>query len=149
MNPEVPVFEDFDGGNQRGSIEDRVLQAGNLIVPSETLRGRILEEARRKHRDEGSDRMLMRFGFALLLASLSVLLALRSNDSRWQERLRPVTSEVLLERAEALGGDSQMQQSEALAMAYDEWRMNLSSNGWGSQSSHRGNSARMQSSNRE
>lgn len=149
MNPEVPLFEDFDGSNQHGSIEDRVRQAGNLIVPSETLRGRILEEARRQYRDEGTDRMLMRFGFALLLASLSVLLALRSSDSRLQERFRPVTSEVLLERAEALSGDSQMQQAEALAMAYDEWRMNLRSNGWGSQVPYRGNGARTQSANRE
>jgi|LakMenEpi03Aug12_release.lakeMendotaPanAssembly.Ray.scaffolds.fasta_scaffold41330_6 hypothetical protein len=149
MNPEDPVVEDFDSGNERLRVEDRVRQAGDFIVPSETLRGRILEEALRQHRGEGFDRMLMRLGFALLLASLSVVLAFRSGDSRWQERYRPVTSEVLLERAEALSGDSHMQEAEALAMAYDEWRMNLRSNGWGSQSSHRGNSARTQSSSRE
>ncbi len=149
MNPEDPVIEDFDGYNERSWVEDRVRQAGDLIIPSETLRGRILEEALRQHRVDGLDRMLMRLGFALLLASLSVVLAFRSSDSRGQERYRPVTSEVLLERAESLSGDSHMQQAEALAMAYDEWRMNLRSNGWGAQSSHRENSARTQSSSRE
>lgn len=149
MNPEDPVFEDCGSSSERSWVEDRVRQAGDLIVPSETLRGRILEEALRQHRGEGLDRMLMRLGFALLLASLSVVLAFRSSDSRWQERYRPITSEVLLERAEAISGDSHMEQAEALAMAYDEWRMNLRSNGWGSQSSHRGNNARMQSASRE
>jgi len=149
MNPEDPVFEDSDSQYMGERIENRLRQASDLIVPSETLRGRILEQALRQHRDEGADRMLMRFAFALLLASLSVVLAYRAGDSRWQDRFRPVTSDVLLERAEALSADSSMQQAEALALAYDEWRMNLKSNGWGAQSSHRGNSVHTPSANRE
>jgi len=65
--------EDQHQPDELTALELRIQQAADLVVPSDTLRGRIVGEALRRHRDEQTDRKILRYGFTLLLASVCCL----------------------------------------------------------------------------
>jgi hypothetical protein len=131
------------------ALELRIQQAADLVVPSDTLRGRIVGEALRRHRDEQTDRRILRYGFTFLLARVCVLFAFAALEKRFEDRLRPVTSDVLLRRADELRAEGGLEPAESLALAYDEWRMHLKASGWTTQPNAHGSNAYKLSANPE
>jgi hypothetical protein len=131
------------------AIELRIQQAADLVVPSDTLRGRIVGEALRRDRDEQNDRKILRYGFTLLLASVCVVFAFAELEKRFEDRFRLVTSDALLRRADQLRAEGDLEPAESLALAYDEWRMHLKASGWTKQPNAHGSNGYKLSANPE
>ena len=119
---------DFEAeGFESSDLEQRIRGAKDLVVPSDTLRGRVVGESLRRHQGERFDRRVYRLCMLLLIGSACYCMSLRSLDGWWNEHFRITTSETIERRAEEIRRIHHVSPADSTADAYSEWKNALSS----------------------
>lgn len=108
-------------------LENRIRRSGSLVVPSDTLRARVVSEVLR--RQAGTEIMdkLYRICCVFLIGNACALMSVRSLDRWWDENCQPITSSELLHKADQLQKRDRLDPTESLAEAYSQWKSQLAS----------------------
>lgn len=106
-------------------LEEQIRRSQELVVPSDTLRGRIVSEILQRESGSELTAKLYRFCCFALIVNASVLMSVRSMDRWWSERYQPISSDKLLLKAQQIQDDSQLNPTESLAEAYSQWKNQL------------------------
>ena len=106
-------------------IESRVREAQALVVPSDTLRGRVVSEILRRESGNELSGKIYRFCCLALILNASMLMSARSMDRWWSELYQPVSSNKLLSKAQSIQEQSRLDPTESLAEAYSQWKSQL------------------------
>ena len=106
-------------------LEERIRRSQELVVPSDTLRGRIVSEILQRESGSELTTKLYRFCCLALIVNASVLMSVRSMDRWWSERYQPISSDKILLKAQQIQDDRQLNPTESLAEAYSQWKKQL------------------------
>ncbi|MFM8571326.1 MAG: hypothetical protein ACKOAU_06990 [Pirellula sp.] len=113
--------------DQLHRLEERIRRSEDLVVPSDTLRGRVVSEVLRRHSGREFANNLSRFCCLALICQACVLMTVRSMDRWWSDHYHPVSSRELLTQAHAIQRESRLDANESLAEAYSQWKTRLAS----------------------
>jgi len=106
-------------------LEEQIRRSQDLVVPSDTLRGRIVSEVLRRESGSELTTKLYRFCCIALILNASALMSIRSMDRWWSEHYQPISSDKLLLKAQQIQDDRQLNPTESLAEAYSQWKNQL------------------------
>jgi hypothetical protein len=109
------------------NLEERIRNSQSLVVPSDTLRGRVVSEILQRQSGQVLAGKLYRFCCIALICNACILMSVRSMDRWWNEHYQPVSSSELLCRAQQIQDSSHMEPAESLAEAYHQWKLQLAS----------------------
>lgn len=108
-------------------LEKSIHRSKDLVVPSDTLRGRVVGEVRRRESGKQLADKIHRICCTLLIFIATSIMSVRSLDQWWGQPIEPVSSSDILRKANELQKESRLDPTESLAEAYSQWKMQLAS----------------------
>ena len=112
---------------QLHELEERIKRSENLVLTTDTLRGRVVSEVLQRERAASLVNQLSRFSVLLLICNACILMSVRSLDRWWHDHYQPVSSIELVRKAGEIQQESRLEPTESLAEAYGQWKSTLAS----------------------
>jgi hypothetical protein len=112
---------------QLHELEERIKRSENLVLTTDTLRGRVVCEVLQRERAASLVNQLSRFSVLLLICNACILMSVRSLDRWWHDHHQPVSSIELVRKADEIQQGSRLGPTESLAEAYGQWKSKLAS----------------------
>ena len=108
-------------------LEKRIQRSKDLMVPSDTLRSRVVSEVLGRHSGKQITDAIGRCCSILLIGSAVTLMSVRSLDRWWDRHYHPVSSSEILHKANDIKKERHLETTESLAEAYSQWKSKLAS----------------------
>ncbi len=123
-------FGEFESGldeAMHSALEERMRSASKFVQPSDSLRARVMDQARDWAAGDRAERTVLRSALAMACCTIVTLVSWRSVEPWLESRYQTVSSEDIRQRAHELAVRYRTSEDGSLSEAYREWRENLAS----------------------